>query len=283
MKVDNREKIVVDKAVEAVVFFDLFDFPLSLWEIYSEIGCQHSFRDLRLWLNQDKRLEEKNGFFFLPGRSEILSIRQQRHNYARRKYKIALRFARLFSLFPWVKSVALANVMGYNNLRDGSDIDFFIITSAGRLWLSRLYCTGLAKLLGRRPTATNKRDRLCLSFYLSRENMDIRYLSLAGNDPYFNRWHRHLILLYNKDDTFNQFLEANDKQSVGVFTPPIVSLDIWERMAKIWQLKIMPSELKAAALKSDGVVINDSVLKFYQRDRRREFAYKYEEKIKIIV
>lgn len=283
MRAGNNEQIIADKAVEAVVFFDLFDFPLSLWEIYTEIGYQYPLRDLRLLLNQDRRLEEKNGFFFLPGRSEILSIRQQRHNYARRKHKIAWRFARLFSLFPGVKSVALANVMGYNNLRDGSDIDFFIITSAGRLWLSRLYCTGLAKLFGKRPTVKNKRDRLCLSFYLSCQDMDIRYLSLKGSDPYFNRWRHHLILLYNKDDIFNQFLKANNKQFVSAPISSVVSPDIWERAAKFWQLKIMPPELKAAALKSDGVVISDLVLKFYQRDRRREFAYKYEEKIKITV
>ena len=41
----------------------------------------------------------------------------------------------------------------------------------------------------------------------------------------------------------------------------------------------MPAALTAIMNKSDGVVVNDSVLKLYREDRRRVYAEKYGKKI----
>jgi len=271
-----------EAVIKTIAFFDLFDYPLTPLEIRNYLGEDRSLSDVRRILKNTDRLAERQGFYFLAGREEIVGIRQQRHNYAARKIRIARRFARLFSLCPWVKSVTLANSIGAFNLRDGSDIDFFIITAPGRIWLSRLYCTGLAKLLGRRPTAREKRDKICLSFYLSADRLAIGDLRLAGADPYFDEWRRQLVLLYNKNNTYECFLAANrllPVEAAVVSETPNFSNSFLESAARFWQLRIMPAELKAANHSSDGVVISDQVLKFYQRDRRREFREKYVQKI----
>lgn len=276
------DQTISERAIRVIVFFDLFDFPLTVLEVKREIGDQISFRALRSLLLDDKRLGEKRGFFFLAGRDQLVAIRQKRHNYAKRKQKIAQRFSQVFAWLPWIRYVALANVIGHNNLRDSSDIDLFIITSPGRLWLSRLYCTGLAKILRMRPTRQTKRDRLCLSFYISSDQLDIRSLYLAGGDPYFEKWQKNLILLYNKKETYSDFLAANSGDSISQSEPVIYRPDFLERWARAWQLYIMPPDLKQAANNSDGVVINNFVLKFHQSDRRRELINSYEKKIKEI-
>lgn len=276
------DQTISDQAIRAIAFFDLFDFPLTVLEVKREVGGQISFRDLRRLLLNDKRLGEKRGFFFLAGQEQLVVTRQKRNNYAYRKQKIARRFARVFSCLPWVRCVALANVIGYNNLRDSSDIDLFIITSPGRLWLSRLYCTGLAKLLRMRPTYQTKRDRLCLSFYISSDQLDIRSLYLEGGDPYFEKWQKNLILLYNKKETYEDFLVANSGGQYAQNELVSYQPSFLERLARTWQLYIMPPDLKQAANNSDGVVINNFVLKFHQSDRRRELINSYEKKIKEI-
>ena len=52
-----------------------------------------------------------------------------------------------------------------------------------------------------------------------------------------------------------------------------------EKLVKKWQLKIMSPALKKEMNNSDGVVINDQVLKLYLGDRRREFLDKFNCKI----
>jgi len=276
--------------ISMIAFFDLFDSPLTIYEIYKnfsgklELKKIYEILDLEV-IQQTGIIQQKDGFYFLSGRVEIIKIRQQRYNYTNRKIKIARRFSRLFSLFPFIKVITLANVIGSYNLRDGSDIDFFIITAAKRVWLSRLYCTGLAKILNSRPNAQTKKDKICLSFYISQEHLDLSDLRLSGDDPYFDYWYLGLILLYNKNKVYEQFLQSNEFNNKLNVLKPSNSFatgcvgSFLENQAKKIQLKIMPSNLKMAINNSDGVVVNDQVLKFYQHDRRREYAEKYGNKI----
>lgn len=295
-KNDPRETIV-----KTIVFFDLFDYPLTAYEIYKycdgNIALSEIVSILESASHQEKNLiSQKNGFYFLSGRENIIVTRQQRYNYARRKIKIAGRFSRLLKLCPFIRLVAVANLIGAHNLRDQSDIDFFIITAPRRLWLSRLYCAGLAKILRLRPTPKNKKDKICLSFYVSADRLNLDDLKLPGFDPYFDYWRRGLVPLYNKGEIYNLFLKKNklinqsenqgdkDWESRGELNVrPNFFLDFLEKISKKIQLIIMPAVLKAAAGDSDGVVIGDTVLKLYLRDCRREYAEKYGNKINEVI
>jgi hypothetical protein len=279
---DNQELLVKD-ILGPLVFLDLFDFPLTAYEIWRYLGRRGSFAALSLILEKlpPEIVSHKDGFYFLSGRDNIVEIRKIRYNYSCAKIKIAKRFARAFALLPFVKTIAVANFIGDHNLRQEGDIDFFIITSARRIWLSRLFCAGLAKLLNSRPTAKNKRDKICLSFYISQEHLDIRNLSLGDDDPYFYYWLRGLLPIYNADDFYSRFLAANkltNKVLPDIKQPAFSGLDSLERLAKKWQLKIMSPALRQAMNNSDGVYISDSVLKLYLGDRRRLFAAKFKTK-----
>lgn len=273
-----------------IAFFDMFDYPLTSFEIWKWLTEKIDFTNITELLDNEAAsnmpiIAYQRGLYFLKGRNEITEIRQQRHNYSLRKIRIARRFVKIFQIWSAVKMIALANSIGQNNLRDGSDIDFFIVTSPHRLWLTRLYCTGLAKILNSRPRIDNKRDKICLSFYLSADYLNIDSLRLAGQDPYFDYWRRTLVVLYNKNNTYEGFCLANNSsRSESEILPQAVDSrnlvgDCFEKFAKKIQLAIMPPELLAAMNNSDGVVINDSMLKLYLRDRRREFAEKYGNKI----
>lgn len=291
---DSKTQIRPETIMGVVVFFDLFDRPLTAWELKKYLAVDVSFRNWLEILDElsvtNSRLVKQDGFFCLAGREEIIRIRQKRHNYSERKLKIARRFTRLFKLCPFVKMVALSNSLGQNNLRDGSDIDFFIISSANRIWLTRLFCASLAKLLNSRPTKQKKRDKICLSFYLAADHLDLRNLALPGDDPYFFYWQRTLVLLYNKDETAEKFFAAN-----GLGSEPQETLDKlsshylkWlvagaEKLAQKLQLIIMSSALKQAANNSAGVVIREGVLKLYLKDNRQEYAEKYGNRLREIL
>ncbi|MFA6514009.1 MAG: hypothetical protein WCT50_01795 [Patescibacteria group bacterium] len=284
IEIDHRKRIL-----EPIVFFDLFDYPLTAYEVWKylnrEIELLETISLLKKLVSKEV-INEKNGFYFLFGREEIVEIRQKRYNYSCAKIKIAKRFGRLFALLPYVKVVAIANFLGDHNLREDGDIDFFIITSAHRIWLSRFFCTGLTKLLNKRPTAKRKKDRICLSFYISEEHLNISDLASASQAPYWYYYLRGFMPIYDKDDNYSKFLIANGI-SQGEFKGNILVDNIsrwllvdWLEMgAKKLQLKIMPTALKLAINNSDGVYVSDDVLKLHLNDKRRYFSEKFNSKI----
>lgn len=266
--------------LKLIAFFDLFDFPLTLKEanfylhILSRDGNIFLLSDTLLKLDnliKEGRLDLADGFYFLPGREAITAVRRKRYNYSLRKLKIAKRFVRLFSVFPFVRRVALANSIGFYNLRDESDIDFFVVTARNKIFLSRLFCTGLAKILNKRPNAKTKRDKICLSFYISEDGPKLDDLKLADGDPYFDFWEVGLhFLLDKKNNGESSFLCCG-----------------WlEKIAKKLQFWIMPKKLRESAMPAGsndrgdfGVVIGHDILKMYLSDRRLEIKKKYETKL----
>ena len=294
--------------LKAVAFFDMFDYPLTPFEIWTFCGVKCGLDEILEVLNENNLpLETKYGFYFLNNRSEIVDIRQRRYNYANRKFKRALKIARLFKIIPWIKMIAVGNSIGANNLRDDSDIDFFIITEAKRIWVTRWFCVGLAKLLNLRPQPQKKRDTICLSFYITSDNLELKKLMLAAGDIgdiYFIYWLANLVPIYNKDNAYLKLINANDwlkeylpnwqphhsgrTRDVGSpfseFYRDFIDMIIGgaDSLLKKIQLRIMPYVLRKQMNIDTRVVINDKILKLYVNDRREEFQGKYVLKLREI-
>ncbi len=286
----NNKLELIKLVLGPIVFLDLFDYSPNANEIWrfidKKISLSEVYNIVGALIGEQRVVYERNGFYFLPGREKNIEIRQKRYNYSVKKIKIAKKFSRFFSFLPAVKMIAVANFIGDHNLREEGDIDFFIITSKNRIWLSRLFCAGFAKLLNSRPTARKKQDKICLSFYISEDHLDVSDLSLPIPDPYFHYWLRGLMPIYDKDNTYQQFLAANriTLDNDNALTPrKYKSNNILEKIAKSIQLKIMSPALREAMVGSEGVLISDNVLKLYLKDRRRYFAEKYNLKIDEIV
>lgn len=286
------KKFNSQRLLEIIVFYDLFDFPLTLMEIRKEMP-NLLLSEIKNLLNEMimlNKIQQKDGFYFLKQRQEIIEIRLARYNYSLRKIKIAKRFANIFSLLPSVLAVYVVNSIGSYNLRNGSDIDFLIITKKNRIWLSRFFCAGISKLLNQRPNKKTKKDKLCLSFYLSEDKLDLSSLKMPGGDPYFDFWERNMLLLKDKAGIHWKFLKLNrltdfySQSSTDDYLnlekdKECVFLNFLEKLSYKLQFKIMPESLKTAALESQGVIIGPEIIKLYLRDRRLYIKEKYDAKI----
>ncbi|MFA5024843.1 MAG: hypothetical protein WC523_07925, partial [Patescibacteria group bacterium] len=237
-----------------------------------------------------------NGFYFLGSRQEMLLERQKRYHFSATKFKLARQAAQLFRLVPFIEMIAVSNIIGAHNLRDGSDIDLFIVTSPKRLWLTRLFCAGLAKILGWRPTRDMKRNKICLSFYISSDNLNLQSLKLNEADTYFNYWLAGLVPVYDRHRTYARLIAANSwlKECLPNWQELQVNsrmkkvndgqmfsgvLNGWEKKTMNWQLKIMPTALKSLLNVDTRVRVGDKIIKLYLVDRRREFLEKFSERL----
>lgn len=338
---NNQNELIVMAIIRTIAFFDLFDYPLTPFEIWRYLpACpkrfasphryaKHCWRAYRCgrampasawqasgqWLIEVKleqvweilsngetgnKIEEKEGFYFLAGRSELVQTRKARYNYADRKMRRALAVARLFKTIPWIKMVAVSNLIGAHNLRDASDIDFFIISQAKRVWLTRFGCVGIVKLLNLRPSQGRTRDTVCLNFYLTTEALNLEKLTLP-DDIYFIYWLAGLAPIYNREETYEKFIAANPwlKTKLPNWRPakPVYWRDLGQRRSRLYyrlsdlilgwaerplkklQLKIMPEETRSKINQSTEVVASDEVIKLHVKDRREEFKKKFENQI----
>jgi hypothetical protein len=292
-----------DNLLKLLAFFDLFNYPLTARELWSFSQTKQSYNETLEQITA-AGLAGQNGFYFLPAsplggpeHRELIVTRQERYNIADQKFQRALKAAWWFAQLPWIKLVCLANQIGAHNLRAEGDLDFFIVTSPKRLWLSRLILAGVLKILNLRPSEAKTCDTLCLSFWVDANHLALDNFRLAA-DPYFRYWLACLIPLYDCDWTYERLIAANGwlTQELPNWQPPQVlprrslaagpaKSKTWplvarlENLAKNWQLKIMPANLKTLANQDTRVVINDGVLKLHPIDRRQEFLEKYQDKI----
>ena len=306
--------------VETVAYFDMFDFPLTGREIWQGLALKCGLAEVLASLEESRKIiEHKKGFYFLAGRSLIVEQRLARYNAADRKFKRALAVAKIYKFIPWIKMIALANLMGADNLREDSDIDLFIITEAKRIWLTRFFCVISAGILGLRPRPGNTKNKICLSFFVSEAAMDLRPLmlenlpaaSLGGerrskgedgvDDIYFVYWLKGLTPLYEKGGAYEKFILINgwlknylpnwqgqahlSRRNAGSprtqFYRDFVDLLFGglEPWFKRLQLRLLSKNLRELMNRDSRVVINDSVLKLHAKDRREEYRERHAKKM----
>lgn len=303
-KYTDMEKVIV----RTIAFFDLFDFPITSWEIWNlgiwenkNIKLTEIIESLEKLISQ-RSIEKEECYYFLKGRKQSVDIRKNRYNYYQRKIKRLKIVTKIFFLLPWIKFIALGNNIGPNNLKDGSDIDVFVISSEKRIWLSRLYCAGLMKLAGMRPKQGDERDKICLNFYLDETKMDLNKFALNKNefDIYLMYWLAFLRPIEDRDRIYEKLIYSNDwlvnylsnwqpyssviskKKLNLVNLMPSKFIDILEMWSRKWQEKRLPRVLQEIKNKDTRVVVNDSVLKLHSKDRREDYYNKWKEKIKLL-
>jgi hypothetical protein len=298
LKVDQRDGEIKRAIVGAIAFFDMFDYPLTPIEIWKfakvRQGTPRKIIEILESGNLNNIIEDKNGFYFLKGRSEIIKTRLGRYIHTDRKFKRALRVVKIFKFIPWIKMIAVSNVIGAHNLKDGSDIDLFIITKSKKIWLTRFFCISIAQLLGLRPKKGNERDKVCLNFYITDEFMDIKNMMLDDNDVYFKYWLVNLIPIYEIDNAYKKFIQKNSwiKDCFPNWLPVQMErrryfrnnysrfnllnlFNGFENKFKKLQLKLMPKEMKKLMNKDTRVIVNDQVLKMHVNDRRGEYRDRF--------
>ncbi len=294
-----------------VAFFDLFDYPLTLNEIWRYLGVKGELYEVLAELEKGIRaIDNRQGFYWLAGREAIVEKRFRRYNFADRKFKRALLMAKIFKLIPWIKLIAVGNLLGAHNLKDESDIDFFIVAENKRLWLTRFFCAGLTKILRLRPGQGGMKDKICLSFFVSEEALDLRGMMMEdAQDIYFIYWLAGLTPVYDRGGVYEKLIAANgwlnetlpnwsvkissNRRNVGLptgqagapaaqFYHDLVDLFLGglEPQLRRWQIKILPPALKSIVNLDSRVVASEQVIKLHANDRRMEYGERYLRKLK---
>lgn len=110
---------------------------------------------------------EKYGYYTTRAHEDLLQKRWHGYSYGVWREKRIRRFSKALAYIPFVRGVGLAGSQALGLERVESDIDLFIITAPGWLWLPRTLITGFFQVLGIRRHGRFVANRVCLNHYVS--------------------------------------------------------------------------------------------------------------------
>ena len=185
-----------------MAYFDIFSYPLTGEEIIQflpEKSTRSAFNQSLETLLKEQWVFKVSGFYSLQNSESLATRRIDGNIRASQQLKIARRIARLLSGFPFVESVCVSGSLSKNFADEGSDIDFFIITAADRLWTARTFMHLLKKI----SYLAGKQHWFCMNYYVDEKGMEIVEKNI------FTAMEIVTLKPMQGEDAFKRFIDAN--------------------------------------------------------------------------
>jgi|GEM_PF-1311035 len=292
----------------AIVYFDIFDFPLTLIELYeyaldfSEKTSKdsmdlYSFFDFIQkdeWLS--KRIKNKNGFYYLRGRDSVLKTRRERYRFSKIKFESALFWVKIISKIPFARALFLSNSTAVFNAKEESDIDLVVITSKGGAWWARFLILSLLSVFKARPGNKSTRNKICISVFAEEGLLDFSKYKIGRHDIDYVYWACDFYPIWDSKRIYDSFWDQNSKWifknlpfSEKKIPHPsffvknkIKNFKIFEcllvrfsKIVEIFQRAKFPKQIKEMANKDTRVRVENGFLKFHVNDKRMEHLQKF--------
>lgn len=300
---------MTENILKTLAYFDVLDYPLVLQEVFKFLWNKKllkiSLEDVKFELEnliKKNKVEEKDGFYFLKNRADIVGLRKKREKISLAKIKKAQRMVKLLSCLPCIKAVFICSSLGLLNAKNEADIDFLIITQKNRIWTARFWSAGFLKLFGLRPNKKITKDKFCLSHFMTEDNLSLIKTKIFKDDVHLIYLLTYYLPVYVEEDLWYKFIGANlwIKNYVPNFNYSqeqeefiIKNRLVWlkqilrkimfkgcEKIFKKIELWYLPLILKKMMNQDKRVIMNDKMLKLHTNDEREKIYKKWRNKIR---
>jgi predicted nucleotidyltransferase len=188
--------------IKTLAYYDIFSYPLNADEVYHNLPINHfTSKEVK---NELEQLCEKNilfridDFYLLKNEREFVQRRINGNRLCDKRLKSAFRMSKLISKFPFVRAILLSGSISKGFMEKDSDVDYFIITKPGRLWITKMFLTIFKKIF-----LLNSRKVFCINYYI-----DYNHLEIEEKNVFTAIEIATLIPVFGKE-YYNKFYEKN--------------------------------------------------------------------------
>lgn len=220
--------ITAQSVLKVLIYFDLFDYPLRLDEIVRYLDLPVKSEE-KISIALDELLQAslvyKTGLFYTLRPEENLGeLRLTRNQLAQEFLGKAVKMTRIISRFPFVKMVSISGSLSKDCAYPDSDIDYFIITQSGRVWLTRFLLT-----LYKKTILLNNPKYFCTNLIMGHQHLFFEYQS------HYTAMEIASVLPLMGGHTYGEFWKANSwiKEFFPNATPRNSGI-IWPNFEKPW-------------------------------------------------
>lgn len=169
---DAGVKILTRSILKTVLYSDLFRYPLTPEEIFQRMETNHVTQQ-----DVDQELDSlvKAGILFRSERlhaiqndPQLFDNRKAGNHLALKMMPRATKRAQLIYQFPFVRAVLISGSLSKNYANSESDVDFFIVTTQGRLWITRTLLAFFQKIF-----LLNSRKYFCINYLVDESDLEI--------------------------------------------------------------------------------------------------------------
>jgi hypothetical protein len=158
--------------LRTILYYDVFNYPLRAEEVFQFLGTNSVVQqDVARALDDLSDLQciyRYNPFYCARPIPSFVERRNKGNALAAKLLPRAQKRANLIARFPFVRGVFASGSMAKGYMEEASDIDFFIITSRGRLWIARTLL-----VLYKRLFLSNSHKYFCVNYFVTEDHVEI--------------------------------------------------------------------------------------------------------------
>ena len=159
------ESLTEEAVLQALAYFEVFSYPLTQEEVFDfcaeASATRREVAETLMHLVAQGRIFQFGSFFQAKDEATWAAQRLQCNRLADDFLPKARRMARFIGQFPFVRGVFVSGSLSKHCMRPESDVDFFIITEPGRLWLARTLLVVFKKIF-----LLNSHKYFCVNYFV---------------------------------------------------------------------------------------------------------------------
>jgi len=163
--------------VRTLLYYDIFNYPLKSSEVFQFLGVNSvSEPDVLVALNslvEERVVFRCEDFYGVQFTESITQRRKKGNQSADAFYQLATKKASLIAKFPFVRGVLASGSLSKGYMDEKSDLDFFIITSPGKLWIARTLL-----VMYKRIFLLNSHKYFCVNYFVDEHHLEIEEKNL---------------------------------------------------------------------------------------------------------
>lgn len=189
----------------------------------------------------------------------------------------ALRVAAWLRYVPFVEMVGLNGSLATNTADAASDIDFYVVTTPGRLYTARILTIAVTQLTGLRRYGTHIAGRICLNRFATRAG-----LTVTPHNEYHARVFSPLVPLFSLPGVYARYRAANEWMAQEHW--PVIPLPSWRRDVRA-VASTQPQIRRVVEFCLRGRIgdVLENRLSAYQRERILRYGATYDRESRVFI